>query len=48
MIELLVLSQGKITGEFDRKDATQEKILKFAVEIKEFIEYSQGSNSMII
>lgn len=32
---VLVLSHGQITGEFDIKDATQEKILKCAVEIKE-------------
>ena len=32
---ILVLSHGKITGEFDRKEATQEKILKCAVQIKE-------------
>lgn len=32
---VLVLSHGQITGEFDIKDATQEKILKCAVNIKE-------------
>ena len=32
---VLVLSHGQITGEFDIKEATQEKILKCAVEIKE-------------
>ena len=32
---ILVLSHGEITGEFDIKDATQEKILKCAVQIKE-------------
>ena len=32
---VLVLSHGQITGEFDIKDATQEKILKCAVEVKE-------------
>lgn len=32
---IIVLSQGKITGEFDIKDATQESILKCAVEAKE-------------
>ena len=32
---ILVLSHGEITGEFDIKEATQEKILKCAVEIKE-------------
>ena len=32
---ILVLSHGEITGEFDRKEATQEKILKCAVQIKE-------------
>ncbi|WP_455538757.1 sugar ABC transporter ATP-binding protein [Terrisporobacter sp.] len=32
---ILVLSNGHITGEFDIKDATQEKILKCAVEVKE-------------
>ncbi|MEG1311755.1 MAG: ribose ABC transporter ATP-binding protein RbsA [Romboutsia sp.] len=32
---IIVLSQGVLTGEFDRKDATQESILKCAVEAKE-------------
>ena len=32
---ILVLSHGSITGEFNIKEATQEKILKCAVEIKE-------------
>ncbi|WP_434799755.1 ATP-binding cassette domain-containing protein [Terrisporobacter vanillatitrophus] len=32
---ILVLSHGEITGEFDIKEATQEKILKCAVKIKE-------------
>ncbi|MEF9991554.1 MAG: ribose ABC transporter ATP-binding protein RbsA [Romboutsia sp.] len=32
---ILVLSQGRITGEFDIKDATQELILKSAVETRE-------------
>ncbi len=32
---IIVLSQGKITGEFDIEDATQESILKCAVEAKE-------------
>lgn len=32
---ILVLSQGRITGEFDIKDATQEVILKSAVETRE-------------
>ena len=36
---ILVLSQGQITGEFDIKDATQEKILKCAVEVKEDYNY---------
>lgn len=34
---ILVLSHGMITGEFDIKDATQEAILKCAVETKEAI-----------
>ena len=34
---ILVLSQGRITGEFDIKDASQEKILKCAVETREEI-----------
>lgn len=34
---ILVLSQGMISGEFDIKDATQEAILKCAVETKEAI-----------
>ena len=34
---ILVLSQGVITGEFDIKDASQEAILKCAVETKEAI-----------
>ncbi|MGL4910920.1 MAG: ribose ABC transporter ATP-binding protein RbsA [Romboutsia sp.] len=34
---ILVLSQGNITGEFDIKEATQEKILKSAVETKEAV-----------
>ncbi|WP_332525245.1 sugar ABC transporter ATP-binding protein [Terrisporobacter sp.] len=32
---ILVLSQGRISGEFDIKEATQEKILKCAVQVKE-------------
>ena len=32
---ILVLSQGRITGEFDIESATQEAILKCAVEAKE-------------
>ena len=32
---ILVLSQGRVTGEFDIKDASQEAILKCAVETKE-------------
>ena len=28
---ILVLSEGKLTGEFDREEASQEKILKSAV-----------------
>ena len=32
---ILVLSEGKLTGEFDRKDASQEIILKSAVGTKE-------------
>ena len=34
---ILVLSQGRVTGEFDIKDASQEAILKCAVETKEAI-----------
>ena len=34
---ILVISQGVITGEFDIKDASQEAILKCAVETKEAI-----------
>ena len=34
---ILVLSQGRVTGEFDIKDASQEGILKCAVETKEAI-----------
>ncbi|MGL6105874.1 ribose ABC transporter ATP-binding protein RbsA [Romboutsia sp.] len=34
---ILVLSQGRLTGEFDIKDASQEAILKCAVETKEAI-----------
>ena len=34
---ILVLSQGRITKEFDIKDASQEAILKCAVETKEAI-----------
>ena len=34
---ILVLSQGRISGEFDIKDASQEAILKCAVETKEVI-----------
>lgn len=32
---ILVLSQGRLTGELDIKDATQESILKYAVTVKE-------------
>ncbi len=32
---ILVLSQGKLTGKLDIKEATQESILKYAVEVKE-------------
>ena len=32
---ILVLSQGRLTGELDIKDATQESILKYAVKVKE-------------
>ena len=32
---ILVLSEGKITGEFDIEDASQENILKCAVSNKE-------------
>ena len=31
---ILVISEGKLTGEFDIKDATQELILKSAVSNK--------------
>lgn len=34
---ILVLSQGRLTGEFDGKDASQEAILKCAVETKEAV-----------
>ena len=34
---ILVLSQGRVTGEFDIKDASQEAILKCSVETKEAI-----------
>ena len=34
---ILVLSQGRVTGEFDIKDASQEAILKCAVETKEAV-----------
>ena len=31
---ILVMSEGKITGELSRDEATQEKIMKLAVGIK--------------
>jgi len=32
---ILVLSEGKLSGEFDRQEASQEKILKRAVNTEE-------------
>ena len=40
---ILVLSQGRVTGEFDIKDASQEAILKCAVETKEAIYHDIAS-----
>jgi ribose transport system ATP-binding protein len=34
---IIVLSQGSITGEFDIKDASQEAILKCAVQTREAV-----------